>query len=374
MGFLVRKSNKTIFRLIQEIWTPERKSVVVPREAYAALGFRHDMTLDEAKARAKQINKQDQLESRKIAAAAKRIADVKEINFAYLPEALTVSFEEELTETYADNPGRLTTVSKHWSTIKKMISELALDPKDYYAERQKFFNYFKKQSWSPDYIKKLTRLINLWGHFYSRRTNSFYQPIPKLSGVQINKIVELRDGKPGIKTAADPLAWSDLKKVKSSFEHDNLVLHWNWLFIGLWFGLRPKEIDGLTNSKNWKIETDARSKTKVLMVYQSKLTGVAKDKRWKPIPICLPEQKEALKLIETKEFKRPLNKTLRRFFETKIETYSPRKGFTDLMLEKGFSLEDISVFLGHADISMTWKHYKNKMTFKLPDKINSKAG
>jgi len=71
-------------------------------------------------------------------------------------------------------------------------------------------------------------------------------------------------------------------------------------------------------------------------------------------------------LLENKDFKKPLNKTLRRFFDDKIETYSPRKGFTDLMLKRDYSLEDISLFLGHADISMTWKHYKNKKVYKLP--------
>lgn len=38
------------------------------------------------------------------------------------------------------------------------------------------------------------------------------------------------------------------------------------------------------------------------------------------------------------------------------------------MLVKGFKLEDISIFLGHQDISMTWKHYKNKKEFSLSKK------
>lgn len=366
MGFIVRKSPKNSFRIVEQTWTPERKERVVPREGYPALGFRYDMTLEEARNRAKQINKQTQIEAKKIVSAVKRVSDEKEINAAYLPAPMTAGFEKELAENYADNPARLNNLLKQWNIVKKMISALALDPKDFHDERQKFVNYYKSKKWAPDYIKKLTRMANLWGFYFSKRTNTSFQPIPKLSSVQIQKVVELREGLPGIKTAADPLMWNDLLNVKSKFENNDLKQHWNWMFIALWFGLRPVEMNGLTNSKTWRLDVDSKTKVQVLWVYQSKLVHVEKEKRWKPIPVYFEEQKQALKLIESGDYKRPLNKTLKRFFTAKIETYSPRKGFTDLMLEKGFGLEDISTFLGHADISMTWKHYKNKKTFSLP--------
>lgn len=373
MGFLIRpkRNDPNSFYLIEETWDPKHKKInqkTVKPTAYIALGFRFDMTTEEAKARASQINKQSQIELKKIVSIAKRVEDDAEIKSAYLPEQHVLGFESELRDNYSDNPERLNNVIKQWSIVQKMIAALALDTQKFYDERQKFYNYYREKAWSPDYIKKLNRLTNLYGQFVARRTNQFYKDIPRLSSNQKEKIIEIRESKEGIKTAADPLMWNDLKNVKSSFENEKLKQHWNWLFIGLWFGLRPKEIDSLTNVKNWKIETDNRNNVKVLMVYQSKLTSVTKEKRWKTIPVYFTEQQEALKFIINKDFKRPLNKTLKRLFNSKIETYSPRKGFTDLMLEKGFGLEDISVFLGHADISMTWKHYKNKMTFKLPDK------
>lgn len=365
MGYFVRKSAKG-FRVIEQTWTPKRNESVVPTQAYSTLGFRPDMSLIEAKLRASQLNKQNIIESRKIIAVAKRIQDDKETQSAYLPQILTEGFEAELKENYADNPERLDNLSKQWTTVKKIITELAVDTKNFYAERQRFFNYYKSKKWSPDYIKKLNRLLNLYGQYVAKKTGSYYQDIPKLSPIIREKIIELRDNTPGLKTAADPLEWLDLKNKKSTFEHESLLNQWNWLFIGLWFGLRPKEIDSLKNKNTWRIETDRFHKIEVLHVYQAKLTSVSKDKRWKPIPVYLDEQKEALRVLKTGQFKRPLNKTLKRFFDWKIETYSPRKGFTDLMLERGFDLEDISIFLGHADISMTWKHYKNKMAFKLP--------
>lgn len=373
MGYFVRKSNKG-FRVVEQTWTPERKEQVVPREAYHSLGFRFDMSLEEARNRAKQINLQNQIEVKKKVAVAKRVADQKEINKAYLPEHIVAAFEEDLKDYYQDNEERLENLLKQWNIVKKMLSAIAIDPKDFYLERNKFFNYYREKAWGSNYIKKLNRLTNLWGHFYSRKTNSFFQAIPKLSGIQISKIQDVREKKlkeakltgkkSNMKTPADPLLWNDLKNVKSSFENSSLTLHWNWMFIGLWFGLRPIEIDSLKESKNYKIYED--SGVEVISVYQSKLRHLPIEKRWKDIPIYTKQQKEAIQLIKMKAFKRPLNKTLGRFFNNKIETYSPRKGFTDLMLSLGFALEDISQFLGHTSIDMTWKHYKNKKSFKLP--------
>jgi hypothetical protein len=44
-------------------------------------------------------------------------------------------------------------------------------------------------------------------------------------------------------------------------------------------------------------------------------------------------------------FERPLPKTIKRIIGDKFDTYSPRKGFTDMMLNEGWALEDLSAFL-----------------------------
>jgi integrase len=249
-----------------------------------------------------------------------------------------------------------------------MIAELALDPKDFFKERQKFFNYFRKKTWAPDYIMKLSRLTNLWGYFCSLKRNTHFQPLPRMNSTQVQKLVDARENVQGLKRAADHLKWETLKAKKGSFESEDLLKHWNWMFIGLWFGLRPLEVDNLRKGTHWRVEWDATRKIDILWVYQTKLTSKPKNERWKPIPIHFPEQKLAMKLIEAGEFTRPLPKTLKRIFEANVHPYSARKGFTDLMLSNGFALEDVSVFLGHSDISITWKHYKDKLTFKLPAK------
>lgn len=70
----------------------------------------------------------------------------------------------------------------------------------------------------------------------------------------------------------------------------------------------------------------------------------------------------ALKDIEDGVLKKPLVKTLRKTFPDVegIGLYSGRKGFVDLMLKYGQTLENIAAWLGHSSIERTWKHYKDK--------------
>lgn len=369
MGIFVRKA-KSGFRLIEEKWKPKRHVKAVPREAYSALGFSHEMTFEEAKERATILNTQSQLESQKIAATARRVERDKLVDMAYLPKKMVSLFLDELELDYEDNPDRLETIMKHWNQAQILISAVELDPRDFFKDKKLIYAYYRKKAWSPDYCKRITGILNRWGSFCSNKTDSYFKPIPKMSGTLIEKIQDIRDEKGDVRTEAKPLIWSDLKNKRAKFKLDGLMLDWNWLFIGLWFGLRPEEIDSLKNKKNlWKVENDPERKVDVLWVYQTKLTNIPKEKRWKPIPILFPEQKEALEIIKSGEFERPLNKTIQTSerLGPKIESYSPRKGFTDLMLDKGYSIEDISIFLGHENIATTWKHYKNKKKFKLPN-------
>lgn len=137
----------------------------------------------------------------------------------------------------------------------------------------------------------------------------------------------------------------------------------NWLFISVWLGLRPLEIDNLKDSKMWEVE-ELPTGTQVLWVFQTKLVALPPIDRWKPIPLIYDEQKFALKMIESKSFERPLMKTVRRYFGRGISLYGGRKGFTDLMLEKGNSLESISQWMGHSTISRTWRTYKDRRGVK----------
>ena len=72
--------------------------------------------------------------------------------------------------------------------------------------------------------------------------------------------------------------------------------------------------------------------------------------------------------VQAGDFSRPLNKTVQKCISEAVTLYGGRKGFTDLMLERRQSLEDVSTWLGHATIERTWRSYKGKQVvrFKRP--------
>jgi integrase len=100
--------------------------------------------------------------------------------------------------------------------------------------------------------------------------------------------------------------------------------------------------------------------TKILWVFQTKLIALPPADRWKPIPLVYDEQKFALRVIESQTFQKPLVKTVRKYCGPGIGFYGGRKGFTDLMLSKGHSLESISQRMGHSTIARTWRTYKDR--------------
>lgn len=357
MSYLIRPT-KTGFRIVEEVREDKKKTVkTVPILAYEALGFFPTMSLQEAKTRAKNLNYQN--DTKKIAQAARRLETLKKDASTYLPPQNITKFEKELDTMYFDNPYRLEIMKRYWKAAQLLILDLSLDATDFAAKSPQILQYFKQKNWSHDYIKRITRTLNFWGRSCLGRA---YEPLPPLTSVQVQRINDSRDDIEGVRTAADALQWVELSAAKEKFKTE----HWNWLFIATWFGLRPLEVDNLKKAKYWRVYYSIDHKCDVLEVYQTKLTSVTKDKRWKPIPVVMKEQKEALQLIHAGDFRRPLNKTLQRIFHEKIQTYSPRKGFVDLMLKRGFALEDISIFLGHSSITMTWRVYKDHMKFKLP--------
>jgi hypothetical protein len=129
----------------------------------------------------------------------------------------------------------------------------------------------------------------------------------------------------------------------------------------LWLGLRPSELDSIIKDQAKYLKVSTQGSIQIAEVYQSKLTGTNKANRWKAIPCFHKEQVLALQNITQNKVNKPLVKTIRSYSGVEgLGLYSGRKGFTDLMLSLGQSLEDISQWLGHASIERTWKHYKNK--------------
>ena len=61
------------------------------------------------------------------------------------------------------------------------------------------------------------------------------------------------------------------------------------------------------------------------------------------------EQVFGLAILESGNFKRPLVRTMQKYFGDAVTLYAGRKGFSDLMLSKNRTLENISIWMGRTD-------------------------
>jgi integrase len=251
-------------------------------------------------------------------------------------------------------------ILSHWKRVQKLIVKTQLSPKDFYTRRKKIFKHLRDDNYSLDYSKKLIRILNQFGEFVCEHQGQFFKPIPKMTGHEANQIREAYHESKTFRGESKILTPQKLEKIKDQLKPEQ----YRWLYISVWAGLRPKEIDLLQNSSDaerYKVTSTMVEKRNVpvLEVYQSKLASVHRDHRWKYIPLFLKEQQKILTYLE-QNLKRPLNKTLKKLTNEKITCYGGRKGFTDLMLSHNQELEDISSWLGHSSIETTWKVYRNK--------------
>ena len=91
--------------------------------------------------------------------------------------------------------------------------------------------------------------------------------------------------KEGKNHQSDPLLPDRLEKKKDRLKPE----YYNWLYLSVWLGLRPMEIDYLTNKENTRLQK-APDGTLILWIYQTKLTSVPPRYRWKLIPLIFKEQ------------------------------------------------------------------------------------
>jgi integrase len=158
-----------------------------------------------------------------------------------------------------------------------------------------------------------------------------------------------------------------LAKIKRKIDKsDPKQVGWlNFIIVSFYFGLRPSEVMAVVK----KPIVENHNGIPVLVVDQTKLTSISEEDRIKKIPVICEQQMTALGLISSGNVLRPHSSWVDQLFKDPKITYGPtedfglytgRKGFTDLMLTLGQSLEDISGWLGQHSIDMTWKVYKTK--------------
>lgn len=325
--------------------------------AYRELGFDQKWSLAQAKNRCTILNKEKTLIQSRAREAAKTLITLESIDGLLFPDELVQAFNKKIYNENQGSDAHFLKVVSHFNRLQKLAKSLKLLPHDYKENEKLIYKYFESNRMSLDYSKKIISLMNRWGHFYAKQLNRFFEPVAPMRGIARERIADAHENKAGVRTESHPLSPELLESKKSKLNEAN----YNFLFITVWFGLRPSEA---ISFKDFKIQTNDEG-TKFLVVYQSKLKGLAKDKRYKAIPVLFKEQEIALKIIEAGDIKAPIYKIMRSVFGESYGLYAGRKGFTDLMLNKGYSLEDVSLWLGHASIETTWKRYKNKNPLNL---------
>ena len=96
-----------------------------------------------------------------------------------------------------------------------------------------------------------------------------------ISGYSNSNSKEIRAGKANyekqdytVRRASLPLSVSDLWKSKEKLNQENF----NWLYLSVWLGLRPQEMEDLHNLSLWKLEKNSTSTGKdILWVFQTKI-------------------------------------------------------------------------------------------------------
>lgn len=255
----------------------------------------------------------------------------------------------------------------HWRAAKRVIRDLQIDISEWEDEAPQFYNYFRQHEWSMSYVEKVLSILNKWGHFCARKQRSPFLPIPKPRGQERHEISDSYYDSGKISKESAPLTLRALEKAKSNLNEE----HYNWLYVSLQFGLRPSEVDSLKQSegKAWKVTRE--NGYEVLNVYQSKLKGVDRSKRWKKIPCLFLEQEKALALIFDGHFKRPLVKTIKYHIEDGLTTYAGRKGFEKYLLDRNIPFEAISSYLGHQSVDRTWRNYRDTGKAVIPPEFKS---
>jgi integrase len=338
----------------------KEKARHVKEAEYAALGIKTSMTCEEANGRLKQLNLDEDRKRHETRRNAihERLAKESKLECEHLPKAFADKFEAEfLAAKYLDNPAQLKKVQIHWRTAKRIIRAVNKPLSEWGRKPEPFYGYFQKEKVSWEYAKKLLRILNDWGYFMADESGLTFRPIPAPPARARERI---RDAyfEAGKSKESLPLTPKMLERARSNL----LPEHANWIMIAIWFGLRPGEVKSLKDKTGKKFYMGVQEGKKVVWIYQSKLTNLAREKRFKPIPILYPEQEVVLKLIAEGNFKKPLAKTVAKHFGERVNCYGPRKGFVDLMMGLGQQLQNISAWMGHQSLLTTQRFYKDKAT------------
>lgn len=256
----------------------------ISKDRWRSLGFHSLMPIEDAKTRAKQLN--SQLELKRQEEQLRNIEEEKQsLQLKYssvLPASFVLEFEKVFVNRriLPNRPNKRTKTQRHveWSTAQKMIVAIGIEPSEWFYSTDLIYDYFYKQALSVNYVKAIIRMANLWGFFISRKLSRPFLPIPNPKGYEKQRLAEAyyNFGKNTTKPAKG-LSPEELNAAKNKLSVEN----YNWLYLSVWLGLRPKEIDSLHDQEMWRV-SKSKNGIPVLSIFQTKIITVPHEDRWKP--------------------------------------------------------------------------------------------
>ncbi len=375
MGYAVKKTagKKRNWKLLFETSRSNaagkriKSAPAIPIENWGLHGFRPNMTIEEARGKAATLNasaEEKRLAEKKIRITEKGAIENLSLAVAVPDEMHFIAWCEEEHRIEFSGPNKL---ESHWQCAKRLLKGVPLEPKEYFTRRRKIYRWFQDRSLSLAYMKKVLRFLNLYGECSSQLYGTYFKALPYPTGQDKQDINNAHRKGGGPSKEAFPL--SHEKLIASEGKWDSRA-QYNWLYLSLWLGLRPEEVDNLKDRGRYRWETDSNG-VSVLVVYQTKLERSVDEKnRWKYIPLLYPEQRGIAAIIESGELERPLVKTIRRHLGPGYGTYSGRKGFEDILVKRGQPFQFVSAILGHQKPDITYQKYmiRNKARYEMPKK------
>lgn len=160
-----------------------RKEWEVDPDRWRALGFHKSMTIEEARARAKQINAQDFLKGQE--ERIKKIEEEEDQLSKRRDAVLPIQFVEEFEKRFVKARDAQTLAGKRrksranyvWSSAKKMIYALQIEPSEWFYFSKEVYDYFCQEQISLRHAFSILHFANLWGFFICRKLGKPFLPI-----------------------------------------------------------------------------------------------------------------------------------------------------------------------------------------------------
>lgn len=326
-------------------------------------GLTPELTLEQARHYVKALNRSRRPDVERARALAKQ-ADREAVKSAYLPPLLVAEFEKNLLspDLAPKTKGKRALA---WDHARRIIAWVGQAPSEWAAASGHFWAYFEAHPCTHDWGKRVLDVLNKYGRLYARKEKSFFEPLLLGDSWRWDRLeVGLRGQRRSL-----PLELEDLKRLRGKIPEGNF----GWLWVAFWFLLRPEEADGIQQGgflygrikmERWFQE----NRGSTVVCYQPKLRKLLPiERRYKRVPVMMPEQFEALEIIRTTTLVRPKDREARKWLPAGVTNYGCRSGGANHFL---FNLDipraDVSHWMGHQSLATTEKFYLALQKLKKP--------